>query len=295
MKSLTKKGLLLLAILINTSCVATKNLLEVIEDYSVEKQQNVTAKIISPHPDLKIKFLGCVALNNTVLMEFEVMKHGQDTRINFGSVSNVAIDDAGKQYKLEYSVGGGNWRSGYSSLNGADRVIAEVPILIRYRISNVPISVKSFKQLHLRWYSPQVKMSSEPVRIVNIPIVREVETMQISVPSESVDEDFYTFEKKFVADADFQISRINFSNLGYKYDDDPEAPSVKLSPENWTLFKSTFDDASKKVQGQYETDMKLTSDKCVQRFWIENSSFLLEYTYTKIGGKWYLTKFFERY
>ena len=34
MKSLTKKGLLLLAILINTSCVATKNLLEVIEDYS---------------------------------------------------------------------------------------------------------------------------------------------------------------------------------------------------------------------------------------------------------------------
>lgn len=291
MKSLKKNGLLFLALLINTSCIATKNLLEVIEEHSVEKQQSGTAKIVSPHADLKIKFLRCVALNSTVLMEFEVVKHGQDAKINFGSVANVAIDDAGKQYKLDYSVGGKNWRSGYTSQ--ADLVIAEVPILIRYRISNVPISVRSFKQLYLKWYSPQVKMSSEPVRIVDIPISREEKTLQFSVPSTSVDEDFNTFEKKFVADADFQMSRIDFSNLGYKYDDDPESSGVKLSPENWSLFKKTFDDVRK--MGQYRTEMNLTSDKCVQRIWLENSTFLLEYTYTKVDGKWYLTKFFERY
>lgn len=293
MKSLKKNGLLFLALLINTSCIATKNLLEVIEEHSVGKQQNETVKIVSPHPDLKIKFLGCVALNSTILMEFEVVRHGHDAKINFGSVANIAIDDAGKQYELEYSVSGGNWRSGYSSQ--ADLFIAEVPTSIRYKINNVSEQVKVFKQLNLKLHSPQIEMSSEPIRIVDIPISREEKTLKFSVPSISVDEDFYTFEKKFVADADFQMSRIDFSNLGYKYDDDPESSGVKLTPENWSLFKSTFEDASKKVQGQYKTDMKLTSEKCIQRFWIENSSFLLEYTYTKIGGKWYLTKFFERY
>ena len=118
------------------------------------------------------------------------------------------------------------------------------------------------------------------------------QTTQVSVSSKLSNEDFRTFEKKFVSDAEFQLSRIVFDNLGYKFDDDPESEGTKYSPENWTLFKKTFDDVRK--MGQFKTEMKLTVDKCVQRIWIENSSFLLEYTYTRINGKWYLTKVFER-
>lgn len=116
------------------------------------------------------------------------------------------------------------------------------------------------------------------------------QTTQIA--SKSANEDFRTFEKKFVSDAEFQLSRIVFDNLGYKFDDDPESEGTKYSPENWTLFKKTFDDVRK--MGQFKTEMKLTADKCVQRIWIEDSSFLLEYTYARINGKWYLTKVFER-
>ena len=109
--------------------------------------------------------------------------------------------------------------------------------------------------------------------------------------SKSINEDFYTFEKRFVSDAEFQMSRIIFDNLGYKFDDDPEAERIKYSPENWNLFKTTLSEVRK--AGQYQTDMKLSRDKCVQRIWLRSSSFALEYTYTKIKGKWFLTKVFE--
>ena len=148
------KSLMLLALLIGINCRAAEALFEKTEQHSVEKRQNDSVKIISPHSDLEIKFLRCVALKDTVLMEFEAVKHGKDTKINFGSVSNVAIDYAGKQYKLEYSVGGGKWRLGYTSQ--ASLITADVPVSVRYRITNVSESVKAFKQLNLRIYSPQV-------------------------------------------------------------------------------------------------------------------------------------------
>lgn len=132
-------------------------------------------------------------------------------------------------------------------------------------------------------------MASEPVKIWNVPIERVERT---SVSSVVYDEDFFVFEKQFVSDADFQMSRIIFDNLGYIFDDDPESEGVKLSPSNWTLHKTTLDDVRK--MGQYKTSRKLTKDECIQRIWLEDSGFLLEYTYKKIKGKWYLTKSFER-
>lgn len=116
---------------------------------------------------------------------------------------------------------------------------------------------------------------------------------QVSSLQQTSNEDFYAFEKKFVSDAKFQMSRIIFDDLGYLPDDDPESEGTKYSPENWSLSKNTFEDVRK--MGQYKTDMKLTSNKCVQTIWIEDSSFFLKYTYTKIKGKWYLTKVIESY
>lgn len=94
---------------------------------------------------------------------------------------------------------------------------------------------------------------------------------QVSSLHQTSNEDFYVFEKKFVSDAKFQMSRIIFDDLGYLPDDDPESEGTKYSPENWSLSKNTFEDVRK--MGQYKTDMKLTSNKCVQTIWIEDSSF----------------------
>lgn len=116
---------------------------------------------------------------------------------------------------------------------------------------------------------------------------------RVSVLQQTTNEDFHAFEKKFVSDAKFQMSRIIFDNLGYKYDEEPESKGVKYTPDNWTTLKNTLDDVRK--MGQFKTKRELTADKCVQKIWIQDSSFILEYTYTKIKGKWYLTKVFESY
>lgn len=246
-------------------------------------------RISSPHFDVKIKFVRCVASGGTVLLDLQVTKRGGDAKINFGSVSNVAVDDMGKQYKMEYSVAGGKWRSGYTS--EAELFMSDVPTMVSYRISNVPERAKMFRRINLKVYSPQVQMSSEPVKIMNVPIERE-EMSEEPVSPMTQGEDFGSFEKRFVADAEFQMSRIIFNDLGYKYSDDPESVGEKWSPENWNLFKNTLDDVRK--MGQFKTKRELISDKCVQTIWIESSGFLLEHTYTRINGKWFLTKVIER-
>ena len=106
-------------------------------------------------------------------------------------------------------------------------------------------------------------------------------------------ERFEEFERKFVSDAQFQLSRIIFDDLGYVPDDDLEAEAVKWTPKNWSIHKVTFAEVQK--DKTYKTKQELSFNKCVQKIWIDNSSFLLEYTYTRIDGKWYLTRAFERY
>ena len=106
-------------------------------------------------------------------------------------------------------------------------------------------------------------------------------------------ERFEEFEKKFVSDAQFQLSRIIFDDLGYVPDEDPEAEAVKWTPENWTMMKATLADVQK--DKTYKTKLNVLANQRIEKIWIEDSSFLLEYTYTRIEGKWYLTHAFERY
>ncbi|MGM9760842.1 MAG: hypothetical protein ACI30I_12160 [Parabacteroides sp.] len=120
-----------------------------------------------------------------------------------------------------------------------------------------------------------------------LPIVPETNQMRQAT------ERFEEFEKKFVSDEQFQLSRIIFDDLGFVPDEDPEAEAVKWTPENWTMMKATLADVRK--DKTYKTKLKVLANQCIETIWIEDSSFLLEYTYTKIDGKWYLTRRFERY
>ena len=273
---------------------------------SSRRSKRVTGfQIVSPHPDLEIQFKRCAASASTVVIDLVMTWYGDDAKIYLGGEGNgknatMAYDDKGKHYtyrQIPISVGGGSW-----SIYGYDATLfpTDVPIKVRLEIQNVSESVQEFKRLHI-----YMRDMNDPITFYNVPITRRNAVSQ-TVPSssdgtptemselgEAVDEAFADFELKFVADSAFQLSRIQFDNLGDMPYDDPEAEAVKWTPQNWILHRKTLADL--KQQPNLETKQELSKSQCKQTIWIDSSGFLIEYTYTKIDGKWYLTKSFERY
>lgn len=260
-------------------------------------------KIVSPHPDLDIKFKRCAASASTVVIDLVMTWYGDDAQIRLGGKGSnknitMAYDDQGKQYdcySLGVSIAGGNFEY---SMGATELFPMEVPMKVRIQIENVSESVQVFKRILIK-----AGHQNDPITLYNVPITRRTEVSQIVAPvesdgeptglsplSENEDEAFTAFEEKFVADSAFQISRVIFNDLGvYASEED----GIDITKENYSLHRTTFADIA--VDKRYETKQQLDDNQCIQTIWIDGSSFLLEYTYTKINGKWYLTKVFERY
>lgn len=270
---------------------------------SSNRSKRVTGfKIVSPHPDLEIQFKRCAASASTVVIDLVMTWHGDDANIVLGGEvsqknTTIAYDDNGKQYsfrQIPISVGGGRWDSygNFSTLFPTD-----VPLKVRLEIHDVSESVLEFKRLQI-----SMKGVNDPITFYNVPITRndvsqniipvesDGEPTGLSPLSKEEDEDFTAFEEKFVADSAFQISRVIFNDLGIRA---TEEDGEKITQENYSLQRNTF--ASVVGNDRYETKQQLTDNQCIQTIWIDGSSFLLEYTYTKINGKWFLTKIYERY
>ena len=269
-----------------------------------DRSSRVTGfKIVSPHPDLDIQFKRCAASASTVVIDLVMTWYGDDANIVLGGEvsqknTTIAYDDNGKQYsfrQIPISVAGGQWDcyGNFSTLFPTD-----VPIKVRLEIHDVSESVLEFKRLQI-----SMKGVNDPITFYNVLITRSNEISQNEAPvesdgeptglsplSENEDEAFTAFEEKFVADSAFQISRVIFNDLGvYASEED----GIDITKENYSLHRTTFADIA--VDKRYETKQQLDDNQCIQTIWIDGSSFLLEYTYTKINGKWYLTKVFERY
>lgn len=245
-------------------------------------QNSSRTRVISPHSKLKVELKRCVASSTTVYIELMVTNMtAEDARLNFGTYSSRAFDTSGKQYRMSVDVAGDGTVMGLFPVN--------VPVKVTYKITGVSEEITKFTRVNLA-----VSKIQDPIKIMNLMIERpDDEVVQIPSAPVDEDEDFKVFIKKFVADPNFQLSRIVFNDLGYEANDDPEAPAVKLSPDNWALHKATLEDVRK--EGKYRTNRALGKDKCVETIWLDNTSVLLEYTYTRINGKWYLTRSFERF
>ncbi len=253
-----------------------------VSSFSSVHQSLSRTRVISPHSKLKVELKRCVASSTTVFIELMVTNMtAEDARLNFGTYSSRAFDTSGKQYRMSVDVAGDGTVMGLFPVN--------VPVKVTYKITGVSEEVTKFTRVNLA-----VSKIQDPIKIMDLMIERPDNDVA-QIPSAPVDEneDFKVFIKKFVTDPTFQLSRIVFNDLGLKATDDPEAPAVKLSPDNWTFHKATLEDVRK--AGQYKTNRALGQDKCVETIWLDNSSFLLEYTYTRINGKWYLTRSFERF
>lgn len=260
-------------------------------------------QIISPHPDIEIQFKRCVISGSTAILDLVITNYGKDANIQLGGSSNKVFDDLGNQYpETQVSIAESGMYSWKEALFPTD-----VPLKFRLQIYDISSQATMFKRINLNIYSRSISFG-DPIFLYNVPITRKDNSVKIvseeqeitsqeTFPAQTssgslesrkeVNEDFAAFEEKFVANPRFQMLRIKFDNLGYN------GEGEKWTQENWSIFKAK--PSSLQESGEYKYEQKLSADQCVQRIWIPDSEFTLEYTYSKINGKWYLVKAFERF
>lgn len=293
-------------------------------DQSRRKRPVRGLRVVSPHPDMDVQVVRCRAAASTVLVDMVITYYGDDQKFTLGGAggnsknTTLAYDDCGNQYDC-YSIGVRIANGNQEHYHGTTALFPmEVPMKVQLEIKDVPETARRIQRLYLK-----VKSGNDPIMVYNLPIARRMDAVQTledpisaednaltdnvmpdlkadssekSVPVENVaeeivEEDFATFESRFMSDPDFQISRIIFDNLGFK-SVEPEVEPEKLTPENWVIQRMTLAQIAK--TGKYKTKQDLTKDTCVNQIWVENSGFLQQYTFSRIKGKWYLTEYFER-
>lgn len=261
-------------------------------------------QIVSPHPDLDVKVTRCIASGKSVTIDFTLTNYAQDAHIDYGIIAQSSLfDELGNQYRNQEVAGGGpNWSR--TTLYPTD-----IPVKCRMWVENVPSNITLFKRINIVGYCNSLNMDANHfIQIYNLPITRKDNTASLPVAEEeshsteatttqtdtgslesekAADEDFDAFEEKFVSNPRFQMLRIKFENLGYN------GEGEKWTQENWSIFKNK--PSSMQHSSEYKYEQKLSETLCVQRIWIPDSEFTLEYTYFKINGKWYLVKAFERF
>ena len=254
-------------------------------------------RVVSPNPEMDVQVVRCRASASTVVVDMLITYYGEDREFVLGEAggdspnTTLAYDDCGNQYDAEsigIRIANGNQEHYY----GATALFpTEVPMKVQLEIKGVPESAWGFSRLYLK-----VRKANDPITIYNLPIARRAEMAQTmeAAPSlvEKANENFSEFEVRFVSDTAFQMSRILFDNLGFKPEEFPDEEPERLTPDNWAFIQHTL--AQVKAMGGYKTERNLSENECANKIWIEDAGFLLEYTFTKIDGLWYLTYYFER-
>lgn len=95
-------------------------------------------------------------------------------------------------------------------------------------------------------------------------------------------EDFDAFYDKFHRDSIFQMSRIKFPLKGIMIDGWEQE---KWNKENWLTLKTKVYDIDTTM---YMTDYIKTNKSFVEKAWIKDSGFFMEYRFKVIRKKWYL-------
>lgn len=144
--------------------------------------QNVSAqdaplKIVTGHPDLKVKIKRCVASGKTVVLDMTIINESDNDaqmRICMGNGDCTIHDCEGNEYSGGW--GGpivlkvaknepGQWVEGLTLISG-------VPTNLKWTIKDVPNSVESIARMQFR-IECQAWSLNEKVTIRNIPITRD--------------------------------------------------------------------------------------------------------------------------
>ncbi len=132
-------------------------------------------KIVTNHPDLKIKITRCVVNGRTCVIDMVFTNVG-DRDLNevfFYSGYNgttTAFDDEGNQYSKNILFGIAS-KGVEASVNVL--LPSNVPLKMRMQIDDVPESATQFLRINLNIYCSQLNLRDKPITITNVPITRD--------------------------------------------------------------------------------------------------------------------------
>ncbi|MBU0473244.1 MAG: DUF4348 domain-containing protein [Bacteroidetes bacterium] len=98
----------------------------------------------------------------------------------------------------------------------------------------------------------------------------------------SSSENFDEFYNKFHSDSLFQLSRVKFPLGGKSIQGVDQSEWTK---DNWQMMKAKIYDVD---TSEYKVFYKKTENEFIQKIWIEDSGFNLEYRFELIDNKWFL-------
>ena len=141
--------------------------------------QDVPLKIVTNHPDLKIKVKRCAASGKTVILDLVLNNVGvndvENVLVSGGCSGTEAYDDEGNIYQdgaIRVRVANRNEYACYNT--DYFNIPAGVPIKLSVSIEGVPQSAESIARLKLIFDSDAWNLNRDkPVRINNIPISRD--------------------------------------------------------------------------------------------------------------------------
>lgn len=140
---------------------------------SVFAQQNGGFRIVTNHPDFKIKVVRCEASGKTCVIDLILENTGsQDVRLSMYSSwgGSIAYDDEANQYN-HFSVSIGS--SGLGDM--ADVLLmSEVPVKARIQLEGVPVSATMFRRMDIRFDCREFGLDADKkVKFYNIPITHD--------------------------------------------------------------------------------------------------------------------------
>lgn len=105
--------------------------------------------------------------------------------------------------------------------------------------------------------------------------------------SQRIDESFDQFFDRFHADSAFQMSRIQFPLPGLDTDKmEMEDTVYHWTPDKWELHHDFNLDTT-----DYIVEKNISDSLAVEKIYLENSGFIVERTFKKIDGMWFLVYF----
>ena len=140
--------------------------------------QDAPIKIVTGHPDLKVKVNRCEASGNIVIIELTFTnlneKDGEGntgpTMYNGKTYEPLAYDSQGNKFSIKFKVSN---QDDYS-VWGIIPLLSEVPVKVSLRIEGVPESSEYFARLNLNFACQALGLEKTNImQIKNIPITRD--------------------------------------------------------------------------------------------------------------------------
>lgn len=138
-----------------------------------ESSQRSNVKIITNHPDFKVRIQRCEVSGRTCVIDLIMENVGyQDVKLMYWTNGSSVYDDEGNQYAApRVLIGQADVYYGYTSL------LANVPVKARITIEGVAEFATMFRRIDIRLHCEQwgLGYNNKNLVLMNVPITREGE------------------------------------------------------------------------------------------------------------------------